>query len=223
MTNIRRRPLVAALALIAALVVAVPLLGTSRAGAADSQVYIVHGIPDVAGRRLRRRPAGPARLPAPHHRRRRSPSPPVTSRSRCSPPAPTRPQAAADRADAAVITQTLAVPSGANVSVVANVEGGTPNLQAFANDLSPVVEGSSRVTVRHTANAPTVDIAVNGTVAIPALAPGAEASEVLPAGTYDFAVQVDGTTVLDLPDTAIPAGKNVIVYAVGNADARRSR
>lgn len=217
MTNIRRRPLVAALALIAALVVAIPLLGTSRAGAADSQVYIVHGIPDTpvdvyAGGQLALpafqplTTAGPLTLPAGDLEVQ-------VFAAETDPPA-----AAADRADAAVITQTLAVPSGANVSVVANVEGGTANLQAFANDLSPVVEGSSRVTVRHTANAPTVDIAVNGTVAIPGLAMGAEASAILPAGTYDFAVQVDGTTVLDLPDTAIPAGKNVIVYAVGNAD-----
>ncbi len=132
------------------------------------------------------------------------------------------PATAAARVDAAVITQTLAVPSGANVSVVANVEGGTPNLEAFANDLSPVVGGPSRVTVRHTANAPAVDIAVDGTVAIPGLAPGTENSAVLPAGTYDFAVQVGGTTVIPLDGTVIPAGKNVIAYAVGDATATPS-
>ncbi len=217
MTNIRRRPLVAALALIAALVVAVPLLGTSRAGAADSQVYIVHGIPGVpvdvyAGGQLALADFQPLTVtPA-----LTLPAGDLEVQVFGAIPAP--PEAAADRADAAVITQTLAVPSGANVSVVANVEGGTPNLQAFANDLSPVVEGSSRVTVRHTANAPTVDIAVDGTVAIPGLVMGGEASAILPAGTYDFAVQVDGHHGARPRRTpTIPAGKNVIVYAVGNA------
>jgi len=216
MSTIRRRPLVAAFALLAALVVAIPLLGSSRASAADSQVYVVHGIPGVpvdvyAGGNLAipafqpLTTAGPLAIPAGDLEVK-------VFAATANPPA-----TAAARVDAAVITQTLAVPSGANVSVVANVEGGTPNLKAFANDLSPVVEGSSRVTVRHTANAPAVDIAVDGTVAIPGLAPGTEESAVLPAGTYDFAVQVGGTTVLPLDGTVIPAGKNVIVYAVGNA------
>lgn len=216
MTQIRRKPLLAAFALLAALVVAIPLLGSSRASAADSQVYVVHGIPNTpvdvyAGGNLAipgfqpLTTAGPLAIPAGDLE--------VQVFAAIADP----PATAATRADAAVITQTLAVPSGANLSVVANVEGGTPNLQAFVNDLSPVAEGSSRVTVRHTANAPTVDIAVDGTVAIPALAMGAEASAILPAGTYDFAVQVEGTTVLDLAGTEIPAGKNVIVYAVGNA------
>ena len=211
MTLLRRKPLVAAFALFAALVVAIPLLGTSRASAADSQVSIVHGIPNTPVDVY----AGPTKILSDFQ--------PLTISPTLSVPAGDLPvtvtTVGGDPTVAAdvLIQQTLPVPSGANVSVVANVEGGVANLQAFANDLSPVAEGSSRVTVRHTANAPTVDIAVNGTVAIPALAMGAEASAVLPAGTYDFAVQVDGTTVLDLPDTAIPAGKNVIVYAVGNA------
>jgi hypothetical protein len=216
MTSIRRRPLLVALALLAALVVAVPALGVGRAQAADSQVYVVHGIPGVpvdvyAGETTPDdrvltdfqpgEVAGPLTIPE-------GPLPVVV--------VPT----GGDPTTEAVIDQTLDVPGGANVSVVANVEGGTPNLKAFANDLSAVAEGSSRVTVRHTADAPAVQVLVNGEVAIPNLAPGAEASAVLPASTYDVAVQLtDGTPLpaLSPGSVDIPAAKNVIVYAVGSA------
>jgi len=61
---------------------------------------------------------------------------------------------------------------------------------------------------------------VNGTVAIANLAPGKEASAVLPAGTYDVEVQLtDGTPLpaLSPGKVTIPAAKNVIVYATGSA------
>jgi hypothetical protein len=218
MTIVRRRPLVAAFALLAVLVVAIPAFG-GRASAVDSQVYVVHGIPGVpvdvyAGGELLLpgfqpgTSAGPVTVP--------EGSLPVLVFGAITDP----PAAAADRADAPVINQTLPVPGGANVSVVANVEGGSPNLKAFPNDLTAVPEGSSRVTVRHVADAPAVNVLVNGQVAIPALAPGAEASAVLPAGTYDVQVQLtDGTPLpaLSPGSTDIPAAKNVIVYAIGSA------
>ena len=47
MSTTVRRPLVAFMALAAALALMVPLFA-GRAGAADSSVYIVHGIPGVA-------------------------------------------------------------------------------------------------------------------------------------------------------------------------------
>lgn len=221
MTDIRRRPALAALALVALLVAAIPLLSGTRAAAADSTVHVVHGIPGVtvdvyAGGSL----ALPGFAPG-------TVSPglvlpqgdlPVQVFAAVDDPAPS----AADRSDEAVITQTLTVPSGADVSVVANVEGGTPNLAPFANDLSPVAEGSARVTVRHVADAPAVDVVVDGTVAVPALAPGVEASAVIPAGEHTIEVRLtDGTPLPALSPGAvtIPAAKNVIVYAVGSATA----
>jgi len=218
MTTIRRRPLVVAFALLAAIAVAIPTFGAGRASAVDSQVYIVHGIPGVpvdvyAGGTEEANKvltdfqpgatAGP--LPIPE-----GPLPVVVVPTGADPTDPAN----------QVIDQTLDVPGGANLSVVANVEGGTPNLQAFANDLSAVAEGSSRVTVRHTADAPAVQVLVNGEVAIPELAPGDQASAVLPAGTYTIEVQLtDGTPLpaLSPGSTDIPAAKNVIVYAVGSA------
>jgi hypothetical protein len=217
-----RRPLVALMALAAALALMVPLLA-GRAGAADSSVTVVHGIPGVT---VDVYVAGNLTLPG---------FAPGTVTDPLSLPAgdylvqvfgaiSTPPALASARVDTAVITDTETVPSGKNVSLVANIEGGTPQLSAFVNNTSAVAEGTSLVTVRHTADAPAVDISVNGTVAIPNLAPGAEASAPLPAGTYDIQVLVAGTSTvaLNLPGTVIPAGKSVIVYAIGDAGAQPS-
>ncbi|HEY5154185.1 MAG TPA: DUF4397 domain-containing protein, partial [Acidimicrobiales bacterium] len=62
------------------------------------------------------------------------------------------------------------IPAGANLSVVANIAGGTPNLAVYANDVTEVAAGSGRVAVYHAANAPTVDILVNGGPGISGLA-----------------------------------------------------
>jgi|tagenome__1003787_1003787.scaffolds.fasta_scaffold20079828_1 hypothetical protein len=110
------------------------------------------------------------------------------------------------------------VPAGANVSVVANLTGGTPNLAVYANDVSPVAAGSGRVAVYHAANAPTVDVRVNGGPGISGLAQGQVATADLPTAAYDFTVTPAGdpaTTVLDLPGVTVPAGKLLQVFAVG--------
>jgi lipoprotein-anchoring transpeptidase ErfK/SrfK len=205
------------MALAAALALMVPLL-SGRAGAADSSVYIVHGIPGV---------------PVDVYAGGTDPANKVLSDFTYGTvtPALTLPagdlpvlvvKAGLDPTDPAnvLITQTLTVPSGANVSVAADLVGGAPVLTPFVNDVSAVPEGSSRVTVRHAADAPAVNVLVNGQVAIPNLAAGAQASAVLPAGTYDIQVQLtDGTPLpaLSPGSVTIPAAKNVIVYATGSA------
>lgn len=135
------------------------------------------------------------------------------------------PSSAAARVDSPVIDQSPAVPADANVSVIANLDGGgTPTLSAFVNNTTPTAAGSGRVTVRHTAAAPTVDILVNGSPALTGLAYGAEQSAELPAGSYQVAVQVSpsGPTVLDLGSVTVTAGTNLIVYATGSASAQPS-
>ena len=212
-----RRPAIALVALAAALALLIPLYA-DRAGAADSSVYIVHGIPGVpvdvyAGGTAPENKAlsdfqygdvaGPLTLPA-------GALPVVVVATGDDPTDPAN----------QIINQTLDVPSGANVSVAADLVGGAPALTAFVNDVSAVPEGSSRVTVRHAADAPPVNVLVNGEVAIPALASGDQASAVLPAGTYTVEVQLtDGTPLpaLSPGSVTIPAGKNVIVYATGSA------
>jgi hypothetical protein len=128
-------------------------------------------------------------------------------------------QAGSDPTGTPAIAETVTVPEGIAAAVVANLAGGTPDLDVFVNDVTPTVPGAGRVTVRHTAAAPTVDIQVNGSDAIPGLEAGAEATATLAAGTYDFGVQVasEGAVVLELPDVAIGPGSVSWVYAIGSA------
>jgi hypothetical protein len=199
------------------------LNSTSGAAEDTSSVYVVHGIPGV---NVDVYVNGDLTLPnfAPDTITDAIELPPadyeVKIFAATSPP----PASAADRVDAAVITKTATVPAaGLNISLVAHLSAsGTPELTPFVNDLSASDDaGNARVTVRHTAAAPAVDILVNGSKAIEALSNPNEASADVPGGDYDIAVAVSpsGPTVLELPGTTLPAGKNVIVYAIGDPSA----
>lgn len=119
----------------------------------------------------------------------------------------------------------VTVPGGITASVVANVanDGETPQLSVFVDDVSPTAAGSARVTVRHTANAPTVDITLpDGTPLIQGLARGASSDALeVPAGEVAVQVRVAGTdtVVTTVGPLALEAGTSYIVHAVGSAAA----
>lgn len=112
----------------------------------------------------------------------------------------------------------VAVPAGANATVVANEVGGTPNLKVFVNDTMATAAGMARVTARHTADAPAVNVLVNGKTAFTNLQPGAEQSAEVPAGTYSVAVQAGGADVpgLSASGLAVQSGVAYYAYAVGD-------
>jgi hypothetical protein len=115
------------------------------------------------------------------------------------------------------------VPVEANTSytVVAHLaEDGTPTATPFVNDLSTTAAGEGRLTVRHTAAAPAVDVLANGTAALTNLTNPNEAKADLPAGTISAAVALTGTTdpVIGPADVQIQEGVNTIVYAWGSAE-----
>lgn len=130
------------------------------------------------------------------------------------------PVGATDTSGALITAKGVAVPAGANATVVANEVGGTPNLKVFVNSTKATAAGMARVTARHTADAPTVDVLVNGQKAFGNLKPGAEQSAEVPAGTYDVAVQAGGSDVpgLSASGLALKAGTSYYAYAVGDAD-----
>ncbi len=102
--------------------------------------------------------------------------------------------------------------------MVAALTGGSPTLDVFENDVTAVAAGSGRVAVYHAADAPSVDILVNGQPGLTDLAQGKVAGADLPAASYDFTVTPagdDSTTVLDLPGTPVAAGQLLQVFAVG--------
>jgi hypothetical protein len=115
-----------------------------------------------------------------------------------------------------------AVPAGANATVTANLTAaGAPALNVFVNDTSAVKAGEGRLTVRHIAAAPAVDVRANGTVAFSNLTNPNQATAALPAGTISADVVLAGTTTVALgpAPVAVKEGANTIVYAWGSAEA----
>jgi hypothetical protein len=128
-------------------------------------------------------------------------------------PASTEPAAKADN---------VAVPAGANATVAAHLTAdGKPVLTPFVNDVSAVPAGQARVTVRHTAAAPAVDIRAGGAVVAPGLTNPNEASLVVPAGTVSADVVLAGTDTVAIgpADLDLAEGTSTVVYAWGNSDA----
>lgn len=116
---------------------------------------------------------------------------------------------------------TLTLEGGANYTAVAHLTAaGDPGLNLFTNDISQTAPGQGRLTVRHTAAAPAVDILAGGSPVIQNLANPNEAKLDLAAGTVSAAVALAGTTdpVIGPTDVAIQEGVNTILYAWGSAE-----
>ncbi|GAA3393408.1 DUF4397 domain-containing protein [Cryptosporangium minutisporangium] len=123
-------------------------------------------------------------------------------------------------AAAVVEANDVDVPAGANVSVVAHLDAsGKPTLTPFANDVSKVAPGQARLTVRHTAAAPAVDVRANQKVAFSGLENPKEAKADLPAGTVSADVVLAGQSqpVIGPTDVELKEGTSTIVYAIGSA------
>lgn len=120
-----------------------------------------------------------------------------------------------------ILSADATLEAGANVSAVAHLsEGGDPMVSLFVNDTSTIDAGNARVTVRHTAAAPAVDILAGGDALIEGLANPDEAVADVPAGDYDLAINAAGsdTEVAALPGTTLAEGVNTIAYATGSLD-----
>ena len=120
----------------------------------------------------------------------------------------------------AIEANDVEVPAGANATVVAHLDAdGQPDLTAYANDTAPTKAGDGRLTVRHTAAAPAVDVRTDGKVLFANLANPDEASADVPAGTYSSDVVLAGTqdVALGPADVPVKEGTSTIVYAWGSA------
>jgi hypothetical protein len=202
--------------LAVATIAAVALTGASPAAAAraNSTVYVVHGIPgtpvDVWVNNTRtltnfqpKDVAGPLELPEGAYDI-----------------ALTAP-GASDTSGAVLTVNDAAVPGGANISLIANLRtDGSPTITAFPNDVSPVAAGQSRLIVRHTANAPAVDVRAGGTPVFTNLANPNEAKADIPAGSVNADVVAAGTDTVVLGPTTLDLaeGTATIVYAIGALD-----
>ena len=90
----------------------------------------------------------------------------------------------------------------------------------FTNDTAQTKAGEGRLTVRHVAAAPAVDILAGGSPVIEDLTNPNEATLNLPASTVSAVVALAGTTepVLGPADVPVQDGVLTIVYAWGSAE-----
>jgi hypothetical protein len=119
------------------------------------------------------------------------------------------------------LADTVTLPAGANASIVAHLDAdGMPTLTVFVNDTATIDAGNGRVTARHVAAAPTVDILANDAALFAGVSNPQEGVADVPADTYNVKIVPAGATdpVVFETDLAIPEGSNVIVYAIGSLD-----
>ncbi|MEC5198570.1 hypothetical protein RCH21_000794 [Arthrobacter sp. PL16] len=126
-------------------------------------------------------------------------------------------------ASAAVIGPVdVTLAAGGNYTATANLDaGGNPTANFFTNDVSAVEAGKSRLTVRHVAAAPAVDVLAGGAAVVQNLSNPAEATLTTDAGTVSAAVAATGTTepVIGPADLNLAEGTSTIVYAWGSLEA----
>jgi Domain of unknown function (DUF4397) len=116
----------------------------------------------------------------------------------------------------------LPLAAGTSYTAVAHLGAdGAPTATLFTNDIATTAAGEGRLTVRHTAAAPAVDILAGGQAVVSGLENPKEAVLNLPAGTVSAAVALAGTTdpVIGPADVDVAEGVNTIVYAWGSAEA----
>ncbi len=115
----------------------------------------------------------------------------------------------------------VTLPAGANATIEAHLsEAGDATATVFVNDISEIAAGDTRLTVRHTAAAPTVDVLADDAVLFAGLANPNEASGDVPAGTYNAKVVPTGATepIVFEADLDLAEGTSTIVYAIGSLD-----
>ncbi|HET9379824.1 MAG TPA: DUF4397 domain-containing protein [Streptomyces sp.] len=112
------------------------------------------------------------------------------------------------------------VPEGANATVAAHLSAdGKPQLTAFTNNVSKVDAGKARLTVRHVAAAPAVDVRAGGEPVFTGLTNPHEDSAVVDAGTVnaDVVLAGTGTVAIGPADLNLKEGTSNVVYAWGSA------
>jgi hypothetical protein len=120
----------------------------------------------------------------------------------------------------AIEAKDVKVPAGANITVVAHLTAaGKPTLTPYVNDVSTLKAGQARITVRHDAAAPAVDVRAGGKPVFTGLENPKEAKADLPAGTVSADVVLAGTDTVAIgpADVDLKEGTNTIVYAWGSA------
>jgi hypothetical protein len=116
----------------------------------------------------------------------------------------------------------VAVEGGMSYTVVAHLDAdGNPTATPFVNDTEAAAAGSGKLTARHVAQAPEVEVLVNGDSVGSFANPDEIGPAELPAGEYAVEIQAGGAAVPTTPALdAVPIadGQNTIAYAWGTAE-----
>jgi hypothetical protein len=195
-----------------AIAAALTLAGPAQAAEPDAQLSVLHGVPgltvdvwvngertldDFAPGTL----AGPLALPAGDYDLA------ITAAD------------AADASDPVIGPVKVTLAASGNYTAVANLGAdGKPTANFFTNDVSQIGAGKGKLTVRHTAAAPAVDILAGGTPVISGLANPKDKTLTLDPGTLSVAVAAAGTTapVIGPADVTVTEGTHTVVYAWGS-------
>lgn len=124
------------------------------------------------------------------------------------------------RDDAVLEVENVTLLPGTCTTLTANLnEVGLPATNVFANCVARNPVGEGRVTVRHIAAAPAVDVLAGGNVLFGNLTNGSSATKRLPAATYALTVDLadSDTRVLGPTNLVISRPFNTIVYVWGSA------
>lgn len=128
---------------------------------------------------------------------------------------------AEDDSEPAIGPVDLPLEAGVSYTAAAHLaEDGSPTATLFTNDTSATAAGQGRLTVRHVAAAPAVDVLAGGEAVVSGLANPDEASLDLDATTVSAAVAAAGTTdpVIGPADVPVQDGVATIVYAWGSLE-----
>lgn len=129
--------------------------------------------------------------------------------------------AVGDPIGSAILSATVPLAADTSYTAAAHLDaGGAAMISLFTNDISMTASGEGRLTVRHVAAAPAVDILANDAVAFPNLENPDEVKADLAAGTIQAKVNLAGTstTAIGPAPVTISEGVNTIVYAWGSAN-----
>lgn len=196
----------------AAAIAAIALAGPAQAADGDAQLSVLHGVPgltvdvwvngdrtldDFAPGTL----AGPLALPAGAYELA------ITASD------------AADASSPVIGPVTVNLAANGNYTAAAHLDAaGKPAANLFTNDAAQIPAGKGKLTVRHAAAAPAVDVLAGGTAVVTNLANPNEQTLTLDPGTVPAAVAAAGTTtpVLGPADVTVAEGTHTIVYAWGS-------
>jgi hypothetical protein len=119
------------------------------------------------------------------------------------------------------VEKSIKVLEGANATIAAHLSAeGEPQLTAFTNDTSKVDAGKARLTVRHVAAAPAVDVRAAGQPVFEGLTNPKQDTTVVDAGTVNADVTLAGTDTVAIgpADLNLKEGSDTVVYAWGSAN-----